>query len=59
MIELDGKLIKSHVFASEGEPPVEVSLRVRDKGWVPYRVRFDKSQAAWIVSTLYSGVRLN
>ena len=52
MIELDGQVIKSQVFASETEQPVEVSIKVREKGWLPYRVRFDESQAAWIVSSL-------
>jgi hypothetical protein len=52
MIELEGQVIKSQVFASEAEQPAEVSIRVREKGWVPYRVRFDESQAAWIVSSL-------
>ena len=52
MIELDGKLINSQVFASETEQPADVSMRVREKGWLPYRVRFDGSQAAWIVSSL-------
>jgi hypothetical protein len=52
MIEKDGRLIKSHIFASEVEQPAEVSMRVREKGWVPYRVRFDEIQAAWIVSSL-------
>jgi hypothetical protein len=58
MIEMDGQLLKSDVFASEAEQPVEVSIRIREKGWVPYRVRFDESQAAWIVSSLYSGLGL-
>jgi hypothetical protein len=53
MIELDGHLIKSHVLASEAEQPAEVSIKIREKGWLPYRVRFDESQAAWIVSSLY------
>jgi hypothetical protein len=30
MIELDGQLIKSQVFASEAEQPAEVSIRVRE-----------------------------
>ena len=51
IIDLQGQLIKSQIFASEAEPPVEVSIKVRDKGWLPYRVRFDESQAAWIVSS--------
>jgi hypothetical protein len=52
MIDLDGKLVHSQVFASAAEQPAEVSMRAREKGWLPYRVRFDESQAAWIVSRL-------
>ena len=52
IIDLEGQLIKSQIFASEAEPPVEVSIKVREKGWLPYRVRFDESQAVWIVSSL-------
>jgi hypothetical protein len=53
MIELEGQLIKSQVFASEADEPAEVSIRVREKGWLPYRVRFDEGQAAWIVSSFH------
>jgi hypothetical protein len=52
MIELEGQLIKSRVFASEAEQPAEISIKVRERGWLPYRVRFDQSKPAWIVSSL-------
>ena len=52
IIDLEGQLIKSQIFASKGEAPVEVSIKVREKGWLPYRVRFDESRAVWIVSSL-------
>jgi hypothetical protein len=53
MIELEGQLIKSQAFASEADEPAAVSIRVREQGWLPYRVRFDEGQAAWIVSSLH------
>jgi hypothetical protein len=51
LVEFDGEFIKSEVVASDAEEPARVSMRVRDMGWTPYRVRFDESQSAWIVST--------
>ena len=51
LIELGGRFIKSDIVASDAEEPARVSMKARDKGWSPYRVRFDDSQAAWIVST--------
>jgi len=52
MIELQGQLIKLRASASETERPADVSLKVREMGWLPYRVRFDESQTAWVVSSL-------
>jgi len=51
LIEFGAETIKSQIVAPETEEPAQVSLRVRDRGWAPYRVRFDQGQAAWIVST--------
>ena len=52
LVELEGSLIKADMFASDAEQPADVATKLRDKGWSPYRVRFDHSQAAWIVSSL-------
>jgi hypothetical protein len=54
MVEVDGRAVKSPIVASVAEAPAQVSMRVRQEGWEPYRVRFDESQAAWIVSSLAS-----
>jgi hypothetical protein len=51
LVELGGRTVRSQIVASDAEEPARVSMRVRDKGWSPYRVRFDDSQAAWVVST--------
>jgi hypothetical protein len=32
----------------EGASPVDVSLRVREGGWTPYKVYFDNTAQAWI-----------
>ena len=52
LIEFGGRIIKSEVFASASEQPADVAIRLRERGWNPYRVRFDDGQAAWIVSSL-------
>jgi len=51
LIEVGGQIVKSEIVASSAEEPARVSMRIRDKGWAPYRVRFDAAQGAWIVST--------
>jgi hypothetical protein len=51
LIEFGGDIIKADIVALETEAPVRVSMRVRDKGWCPYRVRFDETQSVWIVSS--------
>ena len=35
MIELEGKLIKSRIFACEAEQPAEVSIKIREIGLAP------------------------
>ena len=50
LIELDREIIKSEIVASDAEEPAQVSIRLRDKGWAPYKVRFDDGQGAWIAS---------
>ena len=52
LVELGSDIIKSDIFASDAEQPAEVAIKLREKGWSPYRVRFDDMQASWIVSSL-------
>jgi len=52
LIDFDGDLIKSEMLASDAEQPAEVAIKLREKGWKPYRVRFDHDKAAWIVASL-------
>jgi hypothetical protein len=52
LIELGREVIKTEAFASNAEQPATVAIKVRESGWSPYRVRFDDSRAAWIVSSL-------
>ena len=32
--------------------PVEVSLRLREKGWTAYKIRFDHSAFVWIARVI-------
>ena len=34
------------------EEPARIALQAREKGWVPYRVRFDPERGAWVVSVI-------
>ena len=53
LVEFQGRLVKSDLFASEIEEPADISMKIRDGGLgQPFRVRFDNSQSAWVVSTL-------
>ena len=51
LIELGGQVINTKIVAPDGEEPARVSMRARENGWSPYRVRFDENHAAWIVSS--------
>lgn len=42
----------SNLFASDAEQAAAVAMRIREKGWKPYRVKFDDDTATWIVSSL-------
>jgi hypothetical protein len=52
LVDVDGRLIKSELFAPQAEQPVAISMMLREKGWMPIRVRFDEQQCAWIVREL-------
>jgi len=32
--------------------PVDVSLTLREKGWMAYRIRFDHATTAWIATVM-------
>ena len=52
-VELQGQVVKSDLFASVIEEPADISMRIRDVGLgIPFRVRFDNTRSAWVVSTL-------
>jgi hypothetical protein len=45
-------MIRSNLFASDAEKAADVAIRIREKGWKPYRVKFDDDNSTWIVSSL-------
>ena len=40
------------VFAGQTDEPADVALRLREKGWQPYRVRLDEAAGAWIAAVI-------
>jgi hypothetical protein len=40
------------VFAASDDEPAVVALKLREKGWHPYRVRLDETAAAWIAAVI-------
>jgi hypothetical protein len=32
--------------------PVEVAIALREKGWVPYRIRFEPEEDVWIAKVI-------
>ena len=38
--------------APASEEPVQIALRLRDKGWTAYRIRFDVEAGAWLASVI-------
>jgi hypothetical protein len=52
LIEADGRIARSELFASDKDMPADITIKIRDVGWKPYRIRFDEVQTAWIVSAI-------
>jgi len=42
----------SGVYAAPDDQPAAVALKLREKGWQPYRVRLDETAGAWIASVI-------
>jgi hypothetical protein len=38
--------------APAGEEPVQIALRLREKGWNAYRIRLDAEARVWIASII-------
>ena len=51
-VETSLRRVPTGVYASDCDEPASVTLRLRDKGWQPYRVRLDENAGAWIASVI-------
>jgi hypothetical protein len=40
------------LYAPATAQPVEVALALREKGWVPYRIRFEPEAEVWIAKVI-------
>jgi hypothetical protein len=40
------------LYAPPTAQPAEVALALREKGWEPYRIRFDPEEAVWIAKVI-------
>jgi len=52
LVEFEGTMTRSELFASETEKPADIAIKIREEGFRPYRVRFDDNSSTWIVSSL-------
>ena len=52
LIESAGNRKRAGFSAPAAEQPFRITMKLREKGWHPYRVRFDPAVEAWIVSVI-------
>jgi hypothetical protein len=52
LIESAGARKRAGFNAPAGEQPFRITMKLRERGWNPYRVRFDAGEGAWIVSVI-------
>jgi hypothetical protein len=48
LVETSLRRTPTGVCAAQTDEPADVALRLREKGWQPYRVRLDEAAGAWI-----------
>jgi hypothetical protein len=51
-IESNGSRVDAGIKAASTEKPVLIALKLRERGWDPYKVSFDPYAGAWIASVL-------
>jgi hypothetical protein len=52
LIETSQGRTSARVSLSSAAQPVDVSLALRESGWMAYRVRFDPDVPAWIAKVI-------
>jgi hypothetical protein len=48
LVDVSGRRVATGLRAAATEKPVMVALRLRERGWDPYKVSFDSAGGAWI-----------
>jgi hypothetical protein len=52
LVEASRSRIPAGFSASKAEEPFRISMRIREQGLVPYKVRFDSNSRVWVVSVI-------
>jgi hypothetical protein len=52
LVETSSHRTPAGVFAAPDDEPAVVALKLREKGWQPYRVRRDEAAEVWIAAVI-------
>ena len=52
LLDTAKRRIRAGFSATAAEEPVQIALKLREKGWTAYRVRLDEEAGAWIASVI-------
>jgi hypothetical protein len=52
LVETAAGCVFSGFCAWASDPPTSVAIRLREKGWAPYKINFDIDAGAWIASVI-------
>jgi hypothetical protein len=52
LVEASSQRTPTGVFAAPNDEPAVVALKLREKGWHPYRVRLDEAAGTWIAAVI-------
>ena len=52
LVETSSQPTRTGVFAASDDEPAVVALKLREKGWHPYRVRRDETAGTWIAAVI-------
>jgi hypothetical protein len=52
VVERSSQRTPTGVFAAPDDEPAAVALKLREKGWQPYRVRLDEMAGVWIAAVI-------
>jgi hypothetical protein len=51
-VETSGNRVSARFSAPESATMVEVAMKLREKGWQPYKIKFDQEAGVWIASVI-------